>query len=379
MSRRVYVFLLALLAVLGAQFAPAAHQAASAASERPVIAFYYPWYEPGDWSYNRMSDVAAPTYSGGDDATLRRHLQQAADAGIDTLVCAWFGPHEERLNKRCRRLLELAQADGRVQIAIMPEQAAWGALNSVGALAEALGVVERDMMGSPAYFRFHGKPVVFWFNPGSLGGVEAWNDLRRRADPDHAQFWFGGTDTFAYLDSFDALYYYDITWESSPGVAMASYGRRLASWNQSRGDNRPFVATVMPGYDDLKIRNGHRRDRENGAYYRTTWQTAIDRRADAVVLTSFNEFFEGSYIEPSERYGDLYLRLTRELGDQFRASFAAGQPVAPVPLPAGPCRTFAETGHQVCGRMLKYWEQNGGLPVFGFPITDQAAREVEGT
>ena len=80
MSRRVYLLLLALLAALGAQLAPPAHQPASAASDRPVIAFYYPWYEPGDWSYNRMSDVAAPTYSGGDDATLRRHLQQAANA-----------------------------------------------------------------------------------------------------------------------------------------------------------------------------------------------------------------------------------------------------------------------------------------------------------
>jgi uncharacterized protein YkwD len=42
------------------------------------------------------------------------------------------------------------------------------------------------------------------------------------------------------------------------------------------------------------------------------------------------------------------------------------------------CRTFPETGHQVCGRLLEYWEQNGGLPVFGFPIDAQADRQVEG-
>jgi hypothetical protein len=28
--------------------------------------------------------------------------------------------------------------------------------------------------------------------------------------------------------------------------------------------------------------------------------------------------------------------------------------------------------------MLEYWEQNGGLPVFGFPITPQVAQLVEG-
>jgi len=42
------------------------------------------------------------------------------------------------------------------------------------------------------------------------------------------------------------------------------------------------------------------------------------------------------------------------------------------------CRTFPETGHQACGRILEYWEQNGGLSVFGFPIADQAAAQVEG-
>jgi hypothetical protein len=34
-------------------------------------------------------------------------------------------------------------------------------------------------------------------------------------------------------------------------------------------------------------------------------------------------------------------------------------------------RFFPETGRTVGGRFLQYWEQNGGLPVFGFPLTEQ--------
>lgn len=34
-------------------------------------------------------------------------------------------------------------------------------------------------------------------------------------------------------------------------------------------------------------------------------------------------------------------------------------------------RTFAETGHTLQGRFLEYWESNGGLAVFGFPISAQ--------
>ena len=37
---------------------------------------------------------------------------------------------------------------------------------------------------------------------------------------------------------------------------------------------------------------------------------------------------------------------------------------------------FPETGHRVSGKFLQYWQQNGGLAVYGFPITD-AQNEVD--
>lgn len=44
------------------------------------------------------------------------------------------------------------------------------------------------------------------------------------------------------------------------------------------------------------------------------------------------------------------------------------------------CRTFPEVGRDVCGRLHQYWTENGGLPVFGYPIAE-ARREAlpEGT
>ncbi len=37
---------------------------------------------------------------------------------------------------------------------------------------------------------------------------------------------------------------------------------------------------------------------------------------------------------------------------------------------------FAETGICVSGRILQYWQQNGGLPVFGLPITPQRQETI---
>jgi sugar lactone lactonase YvrE len=39
---------------------------------------------------------------------------------------------------------------------------------------------------------------------------------------------------------------------------------------------------------------------------------------------------------------------------------------------------FAETGFCISGRIREYWEQNGGLPVFGLPLGPQQADQIEG-
>src|SRR5262245_49006449 len=41
-------------------------------------------------------------------------------------------------------------------------------------------------------------------------------------------------------------------------------------------------------------------------------------------------------------------------------------------------RCFPETGFCIAGRIRTFWEQNGGLPVFGFPTTPQQEALIEG-
>lgn len=53
-----------------------------------------------------------------------------------------------------------------------------------------------------------------------------------------------------------------------------------------------------------------------------------------------------------------------------------------VPATVAPAQTdqrcFPETGQCIAGAIRVYWERNGGLAVFGFPITAQAQEAVEG-
>ena len=56
-------------------------------------------------------------------------------------------------------------------------------------------------------------------------------------------------------------------------------------------------------------------------------------------------------------------------------------PARPTPaLGAEPSRTFPETGYTVTGRLLDYWNGNGGLPVFGLPFSEERTeRTAEGS
>ena len=378
MFRRLAMLFLVAVA-LAVPFTPRATQAQSA---KPVLAYYFPWYENSDWDPGKMSDLPAVPYSGGDDGAIARHIQQADDSGIDGFICTWFGPNEPRLTERCDKLLRAA-AGRNFAVTIVPDQAAdfTGTLKTPDGMAAALTMIRDRWMGHPNWLRWGGKPVVTFWNPQSFGSVAAWQQLRARVDPDRAWHWMGEGTDFNYLDVFDSLYYFDITWAANPADALAGYGRRLSDYNRSRGTNKPFVATVMPGYDDSRIRSGHVvRDRANGDYYRRSWQAAIDRNAQAVIITSWNEWLEGSQIEPSRTYGNQYLDLTREWGGRFQSA-AVPAPPAPAPAPApGGSRTFPETGQSVSGRLLQFWNQNGGLPVFGLPLgPEQVQQTLDGS
>ena len=81
--------------------------------------------------------------------------------------------------------------------------------------------------------------------------------------------------------------------------------------------------------------NGLAQARNNGDYYRASFSGATKSGADWAIITSFNEWLEGTQIEPSASYGDAYLSLTRELA----AAYKSGAVTVPLAAPALPTAT----------------------------------------
>ncbi|MEI7633536.1 MAG: glycoside hydrolase family 99-like domain-containing protein, partial [bacterium] len=79
---------------------------------------------------------------------------------------------------------------------------------------------------------------------------------------------------------------------------------------------RLYAATIRPGFDDTGMRyycsvaQPYFMPRKGGATYREEWERALTSNADMIIITSWNEFAEGTNIEPDIEHGFQYGHLT---------------------------------------------------------------------
>ena len=81
------------------------------------------------------------------------------------------------------------------------------------------------------------------------------------------------------------------------------------------------------------------------------------------------QYYERAIMEFHPENGPEYQVLLTLLGDT-RLGDHPERVAPPVSCP-GSCNTFAETNHTLRGTFLSYWMTNGGLAVFGFPLTEE--------
>jgi hypothetical protein len=126
-----------------------------------------------------------------------------------------------------------------------------------------------------------------------------------------------------FLESFSGAFTYATASISQPDLERFDSVQALQtqSYNLSYGgERRVDAATVSPGYNDSRLGRETTLvvDRANGALYDAQWQMAIAAQPDWILVTSWNEFWENTHIEPSVLYGRRYQRRTRTWSELFR-------------------------------------------------------------
>jgi thermitase len=102
-------------------------------------------------------------------------------------------------------------------------------------------------------------------------------------------------------------------------------------------------------------------------------------RPDAYGFYSFDGLAAGSYTvsvggvpgAPAPREVSLSGTALGVATVNFAAGPDARQHFAPAVRPSGEASFFPETGHSLRGTFREYWRAHGGLPIFGFPISEE--------
>jgi hypothetical protein len=302
-------------------------------SPRLVLAFYYPWYHYDSWSSSVLEDHPLIPHSSDDMEAITRHVNWAQQYGIHGFISSWWGSGNYR-DANFAKLLTAAEAasltEGTDFKATIYFETLGERFRTAQDLINQLEYVLDSYSDHPNFLRYRGKPVIFLYateyvarDPGQTP-FQAWQDIldQIRADGYDA-VWIGQTFDPSYLEVFDGLHGYGF-YDPDMSEIYSSVSGQVRTYQflqDPNAERKVWAPVVMPGYDDdLLGRPGSwYLGRADGDTYSFTFQAAIQSQADWIVITSFNEWWEHTHIEPSDNHGFTYLELTKEWSDAFLA------------------------------------------------------------
>jgi hypothetical protein len=311
---------------------------------RAVISPYYAWYVgTGRWGTIVPETIANPVggkasrvwdrpvlgfYDSREDELLTAHMIWASRSGIDVLAVSFAGRLPEGL-------LEKAQAYG---VRIAPYLEFMEKTNTgkpFDFLAAARNLADYRQRFPSAIYCIDDRPVIFAYKRTLIESSPSfWAESLLKLHGEGLEFTVLGdisaTDKSrhldVYTDIFDGLHSYHVlfTMRQDPtGDQVRDRCTQLYNeeYTYARRHNRIICLTVMPGWDNRTVNNpGMVVDRLDGQIYEGMWKAALATGSgpDLVMVTSFNEWYEGGTIEPGTTTGSRYLDLTRAFAARFK-------------------------------------------------------------
>lgn len=325
------------------------------APPRVVVCHYMSWFrwarEPGGlvqdhWSWNDehvqhdpmtvranglrdVCSVCTPrisTYDSRDPDVLDYHLLSAKLAGISAFVVDWYGA-DSYVDRSMKVLFDRAEALG-MQVGVCLEEKTWftsrtGTPSRAAALAKAVAeaaYVLHEYGKRPGCWRLDGRPVLLVF----AGSGESPELGKKLLTPDE---WAALAQTVTAAGGVLVRQDFNPAYASARNAFAWCGDERYLEWYHRTGDAFLregkvdfYLSAACPGFDDSATwgwGNGVRvTERRDGATFQNYWRYAVASHARAVQVVTWNDFAEGTVIEPTAEFGTQYLDLTEKgVGD----------------------------------------------------------------
>ena len=252
--------------------------------------FYYPWFgtpqRDGYYAHWQQGGTRPPAqvassyfpargvYSSSDALVLDAQMREIAGAGVGTVITSWWGRNSAE-DRRLPQVIGAARRHGLTVAAHLEPYRGRTVASTEDDIAylRELGISDMYVWASPQL------PDADWAEMnGRLEGVRVFanTNLAGRAAA-------GG---------FDGLYTYDVLlFDGGLFPRLCTQARRL---------QLVCAPSVGPGYDARNATGDTRvKPRRDGARYDAMWRGALRSQPDLVTITSYNEWHEGTQIEPA--------------------------------------------------------------------------------
>jgi hypothetical protein len=306
--------------VMGSQSAPLPR----ADPRKLVIADYYPWYT----TYHNANIAERPKNprSAYTAAGVMSMTKQAKANGIDGFAVSWQGASSDA--KQFGLAVKAANKEHQYVTGYLESAIATSGQLLTGEQRELQWLVQllkyrhnKSFLKTPG-----GTPVVFVYSMNSLTTWQ-WSDLLGKLHSTyHLKVALIGDDGDAkYLPYEWGLHSYNATASTS---ALRTYALDTSIALKGQAALNPtatkklFVTPVSPGYDDQKLR-GRKNPivpRNHGVRYKQVWRAALAGQPDWILVTSWNEWFEDTAVEPGTKTGSKALAITREESAAWKRS-----------------------------------------------------------
>ena len=265
---------------------------------------------PGNGDIGANYYPAAGEYSSADSLIVKQHMQQMAKAGFNIVAVTWLGVQDYTFKSLPFIFKYAAQSNLKVCFQIEPcmRKTALSTVQEMIYLTKQFGK-------ETAYYRDEktNKPLFFVYDSYVIDAKE-WNKVLCKSndellfrntvyDADVIGLFCWKEDTAFFQNAcFDGMY----TYFASRGF---TFGANPDNWNYlkefANTNKLKFIPSVGPGYNDNRIRPWNKKntkDREKGLYYDRFFEAALHCNLDWIAVTSFNEWHEGTQIEPAQSY-----------------------------------------------------------------------------
>ena len=293
-------------------------------------AYYYPWYHRNDWSRHGYQDTPLlGLYGTNEVGVAEQHVEWALQTGITSWVVSWWGRNslsEGHFKQGMMNANNFRQIDFFMlyESKILEGRGSWRDGTKEALFLDHLKIIRDDYFDQPNYLRINGRPVIMlyitrsqfqWqngFTPEVLNRVRQalGHDVYFIADEPFFNWYNDDPDDNqnAIVNGkqvFDAYTTYNMFVDSKvrEGETATDYQLRegMPIW-RSWAEELLFWPNVMAQYFDFRGHKpllGHADDfrrqlREVACLPRTNYNGA----PNVMFITSFNEWWEGTQIEP---------------------------------------------------------------------------------